>query len=252
MPAGGDPADEGRHGGSRLTWRQRLLLALPTVGLGKDRADRTDRPPLAERLRDAMVKPVGGEAPSKAAGRKSSRAEDIEAELRSADDNERLLGMLAAPCAAAIGFIVINVLIDRDPAPYLANHRPNPDHVSVTLYHNLELVLLGLSLLILLAAAFRKRLLLGIALAVYGLAVFNLHWWGFGIPFVLGGAWLMVRSYRLQRDWKDALAGAPPRGRPPGRAGSQGSGPRASKRYTPPTPPRRSPPSKPENHKRAG
>jgi hypothetical protein len=161
--------------------------------------------------------------------------------------------MLAAPFAAAIGFIVINVLIDRDPAPYLADGRANPNHVSVTLYHNLELVLLALSLLILVAAVFRKRLFLGIVLALYGLAVFNLHWWGFGIPFVLGGAWLLVRSYRLQRDLKDALGGVAPRGRSGAKGGgSPGARPRASKRYTPPTPPRRSPPSKPENEKRAG
>jgi len=98
----------------------------------------------------------------------------------------------------------------------------------------------------------RKRLFLGIVLALYGLAVFNLHWWGFGIPFVMGGAWLLVRTYRLQRDLKDALAGAPPRGRSGGRGGGSGARPRASKRYTPPTPPKRSPPSKPENEKRAG
>ena len=37
-------------------------------------------------------------------------------------------------------------------------------------------------------------------MALYGLAVFNLHYWGFGVPFILAGAWLLVRAYRLQRD----------------------------------------------------
>ena len=31
----------------------------------------------------------------------------------------------------------------------------------------------------------RKRLFLGIATALYGLAIFNLHYWGFGIPFIM-------------------------------------------------------------------
>ena len=40
--------------------------------------------------------------------------------------------------------------------------------------------------------------------ALYGLAVFNLHWWGFGVPFVLVGAWYLVRAYRAQRALKEA------------------------------------------------
>jgi hypothetical protein len=233
MPAG-NPADEGRDRDSRLTLRQRLLLALPSVGAKKDKADKA---PLAERLRDAVVKPVGGEAPSKAAaGRKSDRAEDIEAELRSADDNERILGILAAPFAAVIGFIVGNSQIE---------------HASVAVRHELELVMLGLSLVILVMAVLRKRLFLGIVLALYGLTCFDLHLWGFAIPYVLGAAWLLVRTYRLQRELKDALAGAPSRGHA-GKGNASGARPRASRRYTPPTPPKRPPPPKPDNEKRAG
>ena len=48
-------------------------------------------------------------------------------------------------------------------------------------------------------------------MALYGLAVFNLHYWGFGVPFILVGAWLLVRAYRLQRDLREATGDAPAR-----------------------------------------
>jgi hypothetical protein len=90
---------------------------------------------------------------------------------------------------------------------------------------------------------------------MFGLTTFDLHGWGFGIPFVLGGSWLLMRAYRLHRDLKEAT------GEGPSRSGSQRRGrgvpdaarPRPNKRYTPPTsPPKKSPPAKPENEKRAG
>ena len=55
---------------------------------------------------------------------------------------------------------------------------------------------------ILVSALWRKRLFLGIALALFGLAVFNLHYWGFGVPFLLAGAWYLVRAYRFQQELK--------------------------------------------------
>ena len=119
----------------------------------------------------------------------------------------------------------------------------NKAHVSVGLYHELELVLLGLALLMLVTAWWRKRLFLGIVMALYGLAIFNLHYWGFGIPYILGAAWLLVRAYRLQRELREAngelpaRAGTPGRRRPP----PNPSRPQPNKRYTPP-PPRRTPP----------
>ena len=73
--------------------------------------------------------------------------------------------------------------------------------------------------------------------ALYGLAIFNLHWWGFGVPFVLVGAWYLVRAYRAQRDLKEATGGRTERG-----TGGSGTAPMASKRYTPPSArPKRSP-----------
>jgi hypothetical protein len=88
-------------------------------------------------------------------------------------------------------------------------------------------------------------------MALYGLAIFNLHYWGFGIPYILAGAWLLIQSYRLQRDLKEARGeGGTARGQSRGR-GTTSSGPRPNKRYTPPTPsPRR--PTKPGDEKKAG
>ena len=54
----------------------------------------------------------------------------------------------------------------------------------------------------------RKRLFHGIAMALFGLAVFNLHYWGFGVPFFLVGAWYLVRAYRLEQALKRAQAAA--------------------------------------------
>jgi len=49
---------------------------------------------------------------------------------------------------------------------------------TTTVDSSLFLVLFGLALVSLACAWFRKRLVLGIALALYGLSVFNLHYWG--------------------------------------------------------------------------
>jgi len=240
-----------------LTVWQRFLLALP--GLRRHR----DKAPIGERLREAIVKPVepGTAAKAKAAD-KPLTVDELQDAVRHADDKERLLGLLGAPFAAAIGILVIGDLITHDPAALLRNGQVNKAHVSVGLYHELELVLLGLALLMLVTAWWRKRLFLGITMALYGLAIFNLHYWGFGIPYILGAAWLLVRSYRLQRELREA------NGELPARAGAQGrrrahpnpARPQPNKRYTPP-PPKRSPAPKPESqkadkpekkHKRAG
>ena len=37
-------------------------------------------------------------------------------------------------------------------------------------------------------------------MALYGLSIFNLHYWGFGLPFIMVGAWYLVRAYRLSRE----------------------------------------------------
>ena len=101
---------------------------------------------------------------------------------------------------------------------------------------SLTLVLFGLAFVMLASAWFRKRFFLGIACALYGLSIFNLHYWGFGVPFLLIGSWYLVRAYRLSQKLKRAKEDAGP-------SGSSGPARRAApnKRYTPPV----APPTKP-------
>jgi hypothetical protein len=164
--------------------------------------------------------------------------EELEASARSADDKERLVGLLGAPFAAAIGLLIIDALITNDPPALLKNGQVNRLHVSTSLYHELLIVLVVLSVAILVTAFFRKRLYLGIAMASYGLAVFNLHYWGFGIPYLLAGSWYLVRAYRIQRDLREATGDV--RGGARGTTGPPlSSGRRLLSRYTRPVGPRR-------------
>lgn len=163
--------------------------------------------PLAERLRALLLQP-SKPAPSPR-GRRPPRppsAPELAVRVRVADDKERLIGLLGAPFAAAIGFLVIGALLANDPPALLATGRPDKLHVAGSLYHELLGVLLLLAVLMLAMAMLRNRLFLGIVMALYGLAVFNLHYWGFGIPFLLAGSWLLVRAYRLQRDLRSSAA----------------------------------------------
>src|SRR6202042_3571511 len=111
--------------------------------------------------------------------------------VKFASDKERLIGLLAAPFAAAIGFVIGSVLISHDPAALLANGSVNKLHVSVSLYDEAMWALVLLGVVMLICAYFRKRLYLAIVMALYGLTVFNLHYWGFGVPYILAGAWLL-------------------------------------------------------------
>jgi hypothetical protein len=197
-----------------------------------------DKLPFGERLRNAILKPVDHAAASAPKDSVEPRSvEELEAATRFADDKERLVGLLGAPFAAIIGILVPGAL---------RNARVDAHRVSQSLYHELLAVLLVLAVLMLVMAMLRKRLFLGMVMALYGLAIFNLHYWGFGIPFLLAGSWLLVRSYRLQRDLREATGG----GRD-GR-GTNSSRPAPSRRYTPPTSPRRPLPPKSEDERRAG
>jgi hypothetical protein len=253
MRGGRDPDYSEGGAPPKLSLRHRLLLLLPRFRHDPDKA------PLGERLRHAVLKPVDPEAestpPSGPGADKPPSVAELESEAKLANDQERLIGLFAAPVGAAIGLVVIGYLIAKDPPALLKNGTANRLHVSLSLYHDLTYVLLGLSLVMLISAYFRRRLFLGLAMALYGLAVFNLHYWGFGIPFLFGGAGLLVRSYRLQRDLTEATGGKPAR---PGTRRRGGSPPpaaraRPNKRYTPRnTRPARPSPSKPDNEKRAG
>jgi hypothetical protein len=184
-----------------------------------------DRPSLGQRLTGAMLKADASGAPRS----DPTTVEELEEAVKRADDRERLIGLIAAPLAAMISLVVTGSLI--------AN---NKTHTHSSAYSLLGIVLLALAVVMLALAWWRKRLYLGIVMALYGLSVFNLRFWGFGVPFVLAGAWYMVRAYRLNQKLKLARAeGATGR-----RSGPTGPT-RASKRYTPPAPP----PGKPKTRR---
>ncbi|MGH9046518.1 MAG: hypothetical protein ACRDVW_04305 [Acidimicrobiales bacterium] len=184
---------------------------------------------VSERFQTAVLKPADPNAKPAPEPRIQSIDELREAE-RYADDRERFLGLVAAPLAAAIGFLIANYLIEHDPAAHLKNGLANPAHGNVTTYHSLEFVLLGLAIAMLASAWYRKRLFLGMTMTLYGLGVFNLHYWGFGVPFLLGGAWILVHAYRAHQAVREASG----EGRFRGGAASRYSRPKANKRYTPP------------------
>ena len=186
---------------------------------GRDDAPRMTR---WQRLKYTFIEPDDSVEEKAAADDRS--VEELEDTIRSSDDKERAIGLVAAPLAAIVGIIISSATIQN-----AKNH-----HDSTTVFVELTYVILGMSVLILVSSLMRKRLFQGITLALYGLAVFNLRFWGFGIPFVLAGAWYLVRSYRLQQALKKAEAAEGP-ARPKGAPRPDGARPRPNKRYTPPT-----------------
>ncbi len=184
-----------------------------------------DRPSLGQRLTGAFLRADANAAPKP----EPTTVEELEEAVKRADDKERLIGLIAAPLAALIGLLITSSL---------AANTAKGTHDSA--YSVLGVVLLALALVMLAMAWWRKRLYLGIVMALYGISVFNLRFWGFGVPYVLVGAWYLVRSYRLNQKLKLAREEAPS----PGASGTSRS-PRASKRYTPRTPP----PGKPKTRR---
>jgi hypothetical protein len=230
--SGGRDSDDSGEIPPRLSLRHRLLLSLPRFNHNADKA------PLGERLRSAIVKPVepGAAAKAKADDRPLS-VEELEDAVKYANDKERLTGLLLAPVAGALGLVAVGSL--------------NPHKVSLATRDDLTYVLLGLAVVMLVTAYFRKRFYLGIATALYGLSLFNLHYWGFGVPFLLVGAWLLVTTYRLQRDLREAKGDLPSRRRGSGPA-PRSSRAQPNKRYTPRSAPPKRTPRKPENEQKAG
>jgi Ca2+/Na+ antiporter len=173
-----------------------------------------------ERLKYAVVTP--DDEPDHAKPTQDRTVEEIEEDIRRSNDKERAIGLAAGPIAAVIGLLIGGSSID-----YARTH-----HESLATFETLTYVLLGLAVLILVTSMMRKRLFQGISLVLYGLAVFNLRYWGFGIPFVLAGAWYLVRAYRLQQELKRAEAESPGASRSKGGT-TNGARPRPNKRYTP-------------------
>jgi hypothetical protein len=199
------------------------------------------KPSLWLRFQNAVVKPDDAAAEKRAKAASDDRPlAEIEAEIARANDKERAIGLVAAPLAALIGIIVAGDQIDN-----AINHNQ-----STAVFHTLLWVLALMAVLMLVTALLRKRLLLGIVTALFGLGIFNLHYWGFGVPFVMIGAWLLMRSYRLEQSRKRAGGET---GSQRGSATPRTSLPRPNKRYTPPTAPARRPAKpKPDKEQQAG
>jgi hypothetical protein len=180
-----------------------------------------------ERLKFAMVRPDDSDERPAVDDRS---AEELQYDIRYADDRERAVGLIAGPVSALISFIVIGSLINRNSQPTTAAK----NFVPASTYHWVLLVFLALAVVILASAWWRKRMVMAISLALYGVGLFQLGWLGFAVPFVLAGAWYLVRAYRLQQALKRAEAaegGAPPNAR----TSNGTSQAKANRRYTPPT-----------------
>jgi hypothetical protein len=194
-------------------------LRLPRLNSGQP------KPRLVDRLRNAALKPEDPEAVARSRGAYELSGEELEIEAKRANDKERAIGLLAGPLATIITFLVVHDLVIHDPAARLSDGAVNKLHVNVSTYSDLFIVLIILSFGISAMALWRKRLFMGILASMFGLAIFNLHYWGFGVPFVMVGAWYLVRTYRLHRNLKQSTEVEL----------SATSGPTSSKRYTPPS-----------------
>jgi hypothetical protein len=197
-----------------------------------DDSEGDDQPKMTffERLRYTMVKP-DDDGNVKAEEPQLSR-EELEATIARANDKERNIGLVAAPVGAIVALFISADLI----------HHAQQTGQSTSTYQTLTFVLLGMAALILVASWLRKRLILGIVMALFGLGIFNLRYWGFGVPFLLAGSWYLVRAWRLNSKLKLAGGGSrrsygPPNSQvSPNRLPSAGGVlPRPNKRYTPPT-----------------
>src|ERR1700733_564820 len=144
---------------------------------------------LGARLQRALLKPAPDGATKPVAFDDLTTVEEIEGAINRADDTERLIGLIVAPLAAAIGLVVTSTLIANDPKAHLASGAINKLHVNPSLYLEIGGVAFLLALLMLTFAWARKRLYLGIVTALYGLTIFNLHYWAFGVPYIRMAAW---------------------------------------------------------------
>jgi hypothetical protein len=179
-----------------------------------------------QRLKYSMVRP--DDDPKEVKKVEIRPVDEIEADIRRSNDKERAIGLVAAPVAAFIGLLIGNASIN-----YAKTH-----DMSTSVYDKLTYVLLGLAVLVLLSSWLRKRMFQGITLALYGLAIFQLHYtyFGFAAPFLLAGSWYLIRAWRLQQELKRAEAAGPQAPRPKGTTTNAAAPrPRRNKRYTPPS-----------------
>jgi hypothetical protein len=180
----------------KLSVGQRALLRLPRV----KRSDEA-KEPISDWARRSFMKPEDPSAKPKAP-EVPEDLDELEDLVKRADDKERAFGLIAAPAAAAIAFVVIHVLNEQP--KYSKPGVLNSQYISQSTLADLFIVLIVLAFGILIFSLLRKRLFMGVAAGLYGLAIFNMHYWGFGVPFVFVGAWYLVRAYRLQRSLRQA------------------------------------------------
>ena len=174
-----------------------------------------DKPTLSERFTRLVLK--ADSRPEAEVEGPPETVEELEEAVAHADDKERLIGLAAAPLAGLIAILVVSTLGSKSAKP------------TSTVDSSLTLVLFGLAFIMLGSAWFRKRMFLGVACALYGLSIFNLHYWGFGVPFLLIGSWYLVRAYRLSQKLKLAKEDDGPSA-----AGGPARRAQPNKRYTPP------------------
>jgi hypothetical protein len=200
---------------------------MPSSPVARDpEGDDAPRMTFWERVKYSMVRP--DDDPKEKEVQEIRPVEEIQADIARSNDKERAIGLVAAPVAAFIGLLISNASIN-----YAKTH-----NLSTSVYDKLTYVLLGLAVLILLTSWLRKRMFQGITLALYGLAIFQLHYtyFGFAAPFLLAGSWYLIRAWRLQQELKRAEAAGPQAPRPKGATTSAAAPrPRRNKRYTPPS-----------------
>jgi hypothetical protein len=219
MPSAVSPEGSGGDTPADVSLWHRLSFWLPRSDVGEP------KPRLVDRVRDAALKPEDPDAPARSRGAYELSGEELEHEVKQANDKERAVGLLAGPVATLITFFVIHSKVVSDPPARLADGAINRLHVNPSTYQGPFWVLIILSFGITAMALWRKRLPMGIVTSMYGLTIFNFGYLGFGVPFVMVGAWYLVRTYRLHRNLKESTGGA---------EGSATTRPTSNKRYTPP------------------
>ncbi len=190
------------------------------------------RPGIKDRLLGAMLKQETKSAKPNPIDQITT-VDEAETAIAVLNPTERLIGLFAPPLGGIAAILVTGSLLNNDPKATLVNGAVNHKHVAPGTYLAVGATSMLLCLLMLASAWFNKRLFLGITSALLGLSFFNLHFWAFGLPFLLFGSWYLVRAYRLHQKMKELQGGGALD--PPG--GGKAGGPKArpNKRFTPPT-----------------